>query len=88
MYKVLPNRFGKSSYLLIEHQLRKMANANSEDVCRKEFDEAVLILRTRCRNGHESINVLKQLYEERKSFAQYSVKNIPSIRGRRGSTCS
>lgn len=65
-----------------------MANANTEDECKKAFDDSVRILRTRCSNGHVSINVLKDLYEERASFAQYSLRNIPSSRGRRGSTCS
>ena len=88
MYKILPNRFGKPVFLLIEMQLRKMANANTEDDCKKAFDDAVRILRTRSSNGHVSINILKDLYKERKSFSQYSIRNIPSSRGRRGSTCS
>ena len=65
-----------------------MANANSENECKKEYDDAVKILRTRCSNGHVSINVLKELYEERNSFSQFSIRNIPCSRGRRGSTCS
>ena len=69
-------------------QLRKMANAHTEDDCKKAFDDAVRVLRTRSSNGHVSINILKDLYKERKSFSQYSIKSIPSSRGRRGSTCS
>ena len=88
MCKVLPNRFGKSTYLLIENQLRKMAHACTEDACKKHFEDAARVLRTRSTDGHLAINVLKELYEERESFAQYSIMNIPCIRGRRGSTCS
>ena len=88
MCKVLPNRFGKSTYLLIENQLRKMAHAVTEDECKKQFDDAARVLRTRSTDGHLAINVLKELYEERESFSQYSIMNIPCIRGRRGSTCS
>ena len=65
-----------------------MANAHTEDDCKKAFDDAVRVLRTRSSNGHVSINILKDLYKERKSFSQYSIKSIPSSRGRRGSTCS
>jgi hypothetical protein len=65
-----------------------MAHAGTEDECKKQFEDAARVLRTRSTDGHSSINVLKELYEERESFAQYSIMNIPCIRGRRGSTCS
>ena len=74
---------------MIEIQLRNMANALSENVCKKEFEDAIQILRTRCRTSDLSIHKLKDFYNERLCFARYSIQRIPSSsRGRRGSTCA
>ena len=73
---------------MIEIQLRNMANAISEKVCKKEFEDAIKILRSRCKTSELSIHKLTDLYKERLCFARYSIQRIPSSRGRRGSTCA
>ena len=88
MCKILPNRFGKSTYLLIENNLRKMANASTEEECNDQFNNAKRIIRTTCSDAHEKMILLNELYEERCSFSLYSIRNIPGSRGRRGSTSS
>ena len=88
MFKVLPNTFGRRVFDIIEKHLRNMAHAGSEQMCRMHLDAAMATLRERCKNSDFAICKLKDLYEDRLSFADYSIKKIQSIRGRRGSTCS
>ena len=88
MVKVLPNTFGRHVFDLIEKHLRNMAHSTSEQTCRMHMDAAMVTLRDRCSHSDLAINKLKALYEDRLSFADYSIQKIQSIRGRRGSTCS
>ena len=86
--QILPNKFGQYAFSLIEHELRNMAHSGSEKDCLHHYLKAAEIIRRRCKNNDAKINDLRYVYEQRLNYAFYSIKRIPSTRGRIGSSCS
>jgi hypothetical protein len=65
-----------------------MAHSGSEKDCLHHYLKAAEIIRRRCKNNDAKINDLRDVYEQRLNYAFYSIKRIPSTRGRIGSSCS
>ena len=86
--QILPNKFGQYAFGLIEHELRNMAHSNSEEECLVHYQTAADIIRRRCKNNDAKINDLRDIYDQRLNYAFFSIKRIPSTRGRIGSSCS
>lgn len=87
-HQVLPKNLGPFLAERLSPFVREMANSRSE----KEFNENFKRCKDELTKGNTvkqiHVNFLDDLYEERETFALYSVAKIQSSRGRIGSTSS
>ena len=84
----LKDRFSMTYYHLIEHNLRKMANAHNEQQMNIAYNDAKQQLYNLNLRNCKAEKELDEFYNERVTYALYLIKRIPGNRGRRGSVAS
>ena len=84
--QVFPTAFGKHYAETLNEQLSGMVYSRSEEEFLEAYSSCKSVLNSGKYARQDHLDALKKLYDDRESFALYSISKIQSSRGRKGST--